>query len=155
MRDADLGCRRQHHLGVMGMDKDKLLAPRAATASGMPEGTVEVEGMGTVRVRGLSRGEVFGVQQRGDTASSERLILACGMVEPELTEREVGQWQTVSPAGEIEPVVNKIQELSGLAKGSEKEAVVSFRDDAGPGVRVLPGDEAGNDGGPAPGADEQ
>jgi len=128
--------------------KERLLKPR------VPEGTVELDGLGTVRVRGLSRREVFMTQQSKGVEAMERKIVALGMVEPQMTEDEVRQWQTNSPAGEMEPVADKIRELSGLKQGADKSGVPGLRDD-GPGVRVLPGDEAGDDGGAAPGADEQ
>jgi len=128
--------------------KARLLKPR------VPEGTVELE-IGTVRVRGLSRGEVFMTQQVKGTAATERKILALGMIDPVMTEDEVGEWQRSSPAGEMEPVAEKIRELSGLGDKSEKQAMTSFRGEPDPGVRVLPGAEAGHDGGPAAGADEQ
>lgn len=134
----------------MSMNEDlkaRLLKPR------VPEGTVDLEGLGTVRVRGLSRGEVFMTQQVKGVEATERKIVAIGMLDPVMTEDEVRQWQRSSPAGEMEAVVDKISELSGLNKGAEKQAMQSFRDDSGDGVRVLPGGEAGHDGGPAAGAD--
>lgn len=122
----------------------------------VPEGTVELDGIGTVRVRGLSRGEVFAAQKTAkDTESQECRYLALGMVDPELTEDEVRQWQASSPAGELEAVVEKIKELSGLGKAADKSGVPGVRDEPGPGVRVLPGDEAVDDGDAAAGADEQ
>lgn len=121
----------------------------------LPEGTVDLEGIGTVRVRGLSRGEVFLTQQAKGVELHERKIVTIGMVDPVMTEDEVKQWQRNSPAGEMEAVVEKIRDLSGLGDASAKQANLEFRDDAGPGVRVLPGAEAGDDGGAAPGADEQ
>ena len=131
------------------MDKELLLKPR------VPEGQVELP-VGTVTVRGLTRAEVFVVQKFGTTVELfERKMLALGMVDPQLTESEAGRWQAGSPAGEIEPIVDKIRELSGLADDSEKQAMATFRDEPGDGVRVLPGAEAVDDGGPAPGADEQ
>lgn len=133
------------------MDEDlkaRLLKPR------LPEGEVEL-GFGTVRVRGLSRGEVFMVQQLKGTELQERRTLALGMLDPTMTEAEVGQWQRSSPAGEIEPVTEKIRDLSGVGANSEKQAMQTFRDDSGDGVRVPAGDEAVDDGGAAPGADEQ
>lgn len=129
--------------------KARLLKPR------VPEGTVELEGLGTIRVRGLSRGEVFMTQQAKGVGAMERKILALGLLDPVMTEDEIRLWQQSSPAGEMEPVADKIRQLSGLKKGSDKEAMASFRDEPGPGVRVLPGDEAVDDGGPAAGADEQ
>lgn len=112
------------------MDEDlkaRLLKPR------VPEGEVEVEGIGTVRVRGLSRGEVFIVQKTtgDDTAAMERRIVSLGMVDPEMTEDDVRQWQQSSPAGELDAVADKINELSGLSQGADKSGVPDVSD--GPG----------------------
>ena len=131
------------------MDNDlkaRLLKPRVS------EGEVELDGIGTVRVRGLSRAEVYMTQQAKGTEAMERKILALGMVDPPMTEAEVAEWQRSSPAGEMEPVTVKIQELSGIGKAAEKQAMQSFRDEPGEGVRVLPGDEAAHDGGDVEGA---
>lgn len=121
--------------------KAKLLAPRAATASGMPEDTVTLDGFGTVRVRGLSRGEVFqlqGARDRGeirDQAEWEQRMVALTLLDPPMTEAEVATWQTVAGGGgELEDVTARIAELSGMASGSAKAAVQSFRD--GPDDRV-------------------
>jgi hypothetical protein len=129
------------------VDKDLLLKPR------LPEADVEVPGIGVVRVRGLNRAEAMQVQAAKGTEATERVILALGMVDPPLTEAEAGRWQRNAPAGEIEPVSRRIAELSGLFDGADKEAYKSVRDGAGDGVRVLPGAEAGDDGGGAAGAD--
>lgn len=131
------------------MDKELLFKARLAEAD------VEVAGVGTVRVRALSRDEVFTVQQIDDLATSERKILSFGMVDPEMTVAEVAKWQMASPAGEMEPVTDKIQELSGLSKGADKAAVLDFPDEAGSGAGVLPGVEVGDDGGRAAPDDEQ
>lgn len=109
------------------------------------EGKVELS-VGIVSVRGLTRGEVFATQKAGDTEATERRIVAIGMVDPPMNEDDVKQWQRNSPAGELEAVVDKIRELSGLGEGADKSGVPAVRDDAGSGVRVLPGDEAGDDG---------
>lgn len=130
------------------MDKDLLFKDR------LPEADVDVPGVGTVRVRGMTRGEVFLVQKtdRSDVGAMERKIVATGMVDPELTQADVRRWQDSSPAGEIDLVVDKIRELSGLSDDAEKQAVLAFRDEPGDGVPVLPGAEAVDDGGdPAPG----
>lgn len=127
------------------MDKEKLLAPRNDTEHGMPEADVEIPNVGTVKVRGLTRGEVFKIQQAKGTAAIEAKILAIGMVDPELTDAEVRRWQGQSPAGELDSVVEKIRELSGLSDRADKEAYKSFRDGSGDGVRTLPGDEAFDD----------
>ncbi|HKX46588.1 MAG TPA: hypothetical protein VJP77_07785 [Planctomycetota bacterium] len=127
--------------------KAQLFKPR------LPEAEVELPNGVTVRVRGMSRGEVLAVQDAKTTAILERRILARGMVEPELTEAEAGIWQEASPAGEIEPVVDRIRDLSGLDDGAEKTAMRSFRGGPDARVRAFPRDETSDDGGAAPGDD--
>jgi hypothetical protein len=133
----------------MTVDLEKLLAARADTPSGLPEDDVEVPSMGTVRVRGLSRDEVFGTQQISSTAARERKVLALAMISPRMTEAQAGKWQLVSPAGEIEPVTDKIHELSGLAEGASKSGVPADGDGSEPGVRTLSSGETVDDDRPA------
>lgn len=103
------------------MDKEKLLKRRLATD------TVPVPGLGEVTVRGLTRAEVNHIGKGADPLETERRALALGMVEPELTEDEVGVWQDNAPAMEIQPVLQRINELSGLTKQVQKEAYKSLR----------------------------
>ena len=129
------------------MDKAALFAPR------LPQSDVEIPGVGTVTVRGLSRVEAMLVQKAEDPETRERKILAFGMVDPQITEHEAGKWQQASAAAELEQVTTVIANLSGLNPDAPKEAVKTFRDGPGAGVHVLPGAEAGDDGGEAPGGD--
>jgi hypothetical protein len=112
----------------MVIDKETLLKGR------LPEAEVEIPGVGTVRVRALSRGEVFGVQQLKGVAVIERRVLHLGMIDPVMTEAEVQQWQDASPAGELEPVGGKIRELSGLGDDADKSGVPANGDEPGDGV---------------------
>jgi hypothetical protein len=131
------------------VDKDLLFKAR------LPEDDVEIPGVGTVRVRGLSRHEmlVAGRQESRGVEAMERLMLHFAMVDPVLTEDEVARWQKCSPANELSPVVTRINELSGIGKDAQKEAYKSLRDGSEPGVRVLPGAEAVDDSGPAAAGD--
>ena len=108
------------------MDKELLFRPR------LPEGEIDIPGVGTVRVRGMSRWEMLtaGKLESKGTIAMERAMLAFGMVDPAMTEDEVAQWQKASPASEIQPVVLKINELSGLGKEAPKEAFQDFRDES-------------------------
>lgn len=133
--------------------KSRLLAARAETPSGMPEDDVEVPGMGTVRVRGLSRFEAMWMQQAKDIQAQERRQLAAAMVDPPMTESEAGQWQKVSVAGELEPVTKKIAELSAMLRDSAKEVVREFMADPEAEFRDVPSGEAVDDAGAAPGGD--
>lgn len=128
------------------MDKEKLLAARHDTDSGQLEEPVELPDLGTVVVRGLSRAEARIVQDIEDESASERKMIALGMIAPQLTEDEVGVWQSVSDAMEMEPVVNAITRLSGLARDAGKQAYRDFQSDPDAEFRSLPGAEARHDG---------
>lgn len=105
----------------MALDKEKLLAARAATPHGMEEDDVDVPGYGTVRVRGLNRLETMGIQRIEDTAERERHMIACGLVEPTFTLAEAETWQRVTTGGgELETVTRRIGELSKLVEGADK-----------------------------------
>lgn len=130
------------------MDRELLFKPRLA------EDDVELEGVGTVRVRALNRLEAMRVKSVSDTAAQERLILVMGMVDPVINDDEAKRWQRASAAGELELVTGRIAVLSGMAPDSAKEAYKSLRDGSGAGVHVLPGAEAGDDSGPAASGDE-
>lgn len=100
------------------MDKSALLQPR------MPEADVEIPGVGTVRVRGLSRAEVVKFQEL-DSAVRETKWFATGMVDPKLSEEEVDQWRESATFAELELVSEKIAALSGLLEDSAKAAYKS------------------------------
>jgi hypothetical protein len=106
------------------VDKELLFKAR------LPEADVELP-IGTVRVRGLSRAEAIEVGAIDGIAAKERLMLALGMVEPTLTEEEAGRWQAAAAFDEIDPVSNKIAELSGMTPGAGKAAYADYRDDTG------------------------
>lgn len=107
--------------------KARLLAPR------LPEGDVEIEGVGTVRVRALTRAELLqaGRLESKGPAAMERYTLACGMVDPAMTQDDVAAWQQASPANEMNAVSERINELSGISAGAAKEAYKSLRDEPG------------------------
>lgn len=107
--------------------KARLLAKRAETESGMPEADVEIPGMGTVRVRALTRLEAIHAQKASGVVEMDRRIIALGMVDPAMTEADVADWTRVAPAGELDPVANKITELSGIQTNAGKAAYKSVR----------------------------
>lgn len=115
-------------------DKAALLAKREApgTVSGYPEDDVPVPGFGTVRVRGLSRFEVLHIQSNHGkgVAAVEQLTVSLGLIDPPMTEAEVKVWQKVDVSGEIDPVTQRIGELSGMIRGADKEAYKSVRDES-------------------------
>lgn len=88
---------------------------------------VEIPGVGTVKVRALTRGEALQVQDvELPTAEMEQKLIAWAMVEPKLTEADVKEWQDNSTAGEIQAVTEVIVRLSGMEQHSPKEAMRRF-----------------------------
>ncbi|TDB71804.1 hypothetical protein E1211_15225 [Micromonospora sp. 15K316] len=104
------------------IDKAALLRPRC------PEQDVDLPGVGTVRVRGLTRAEVLDIGRRAnDGENTEASALALAMVDPKLTEDEVRQWTEVATFGELEALNHVINKLSGIAGRADKEAYKSLR----------------------------
>jgi hypothetical protein len=103
-------------------DRAALLARRIG------EGDHEIEGVGTVRFRGLSRAEVLALQQVTDPAAADRQMVAWALVDPALSVEDVKTWQENSAAHEIEGLTLAIAELSKMGPGAAKSGVSSVRD---------------------------
>lgn len=132
----------------MTVDKEALFKPR------LPEGYVEVEGLGTFRVRGLNRAEAMTIEGMKGAMAIERKVLSFGLLDPAMTEAEVGQWQKASATGEIQPVIEKVLELSGLLEDSAKQAYKDFEADPGSEFRIPAGGAAVDVGGSDEGGTE-
>lgn len=108
------------------MDKEALFE------KSLPEETVELGPGRSVRVRALTRDEALKVADRElSKKRAEQLVLSKAMVDPMLTEDEVGRWQRSSAAGEIQRVFDTVTRLSGLedAKAAAKSGVPDVRDE--------------------------
>ena len=93
---------------------------------------VEIEGLGTVVVRGLSRWEMVEVNKaEDDRQRQDNLALSYGLVEPKLAEHEVMQWRKAGGVMEIETIARKINELSGIGKDAAKSGVPGDGDEPG------------------------
>lgn len=103
------------------MDKNALLANRVEVATE----DVAIPGVGTVKVRALSRFEVLLAQKKhpDDALAQERFTLSTAMLDPKLTEDEVGQWQRGSMPNEINAVSSVVNRLSGIGKDAAKSDV--------------------------------
>lgn len=111
------------------MDKAALLA---AAAEALPAEDVEIPGVGSVRVRGLSRAESLIVgKAEGDPTATERAILRFGLVDPALTEAEIRDWLKVAPNAHVDPVTKAIARLSGMWEGADKAAYKSDGGESG------------------------
>lgn len=104
---------------------------KAALLSGAtPTEPVELPGIGTITVRGMTRGELATAGKGNDPDLTERRVLAMCLVDPQLTEEEAGQWQNTAPAGlilDVVAVINRLSGLAGRAERAEKEAYKSLR----------------------------
>lgn len=96
------------------MDKDLFLKAR------LPERELDVPGVGTVRIRGLSRAEILAAQALTADGAMERFVVAAGLVDPQLTEDEVDVWRRNVTHGEVGLVFAVIEELSGLGEDAAK-----------------------------------
>lgn len=96
---------------------------------------LEIEGVGSVLVRGLSRWEMVECQKLEDNRQrQDTLAVHYGMLEPAMAEHEVMAWRKAGNAMEIEAVARKVNELSGIGKDAAKSDVQS--DGSGPDAGV-------------------
>lgn len=99
------------------MDKAELLKKRTGETR-----EVEIPGVGTVTVRGLSAGEVK--RWKGKSESEvERHVIAAAMVDPVLTLDEVDEWAENAPFGHLVDVIKAVYELSGVSEGAAKSGL--------------------------------
>lgn len=110
------------------MDKSKLIADRVSLNTDI----VDLDGVGAVTVRGLSRFEFLIAQKNhpDDNLKQERYILSRAMVDPEMTEDDIAAWQKASGPMEINEVANVVNRLSGIGKGADKSGVDGVRDES-------------------------
>lgn len=128
---------------------EELTAPRADTGSGMPEGDVTLASGAIIRVRGMSRWEAMKGKAVDDRIEWEAYVIATGMVAPAMTVEAVRTWQQRSLPAELEPVTDKIAELSGMDEGAERRAVREMVENPEAEFRVLPSGSTEDDGRPA------
>lgn len=122
------------------MEKSRLLTPRLPTAE------VKLE-EGTIVVRGLSRAEAVALAGITDPEEIEIKLLTNCLVDPQLSIEEVDAWRKAAPSSEIDPVTNVILELSGLLEGSQKAAMLSFRERFGDASGIPSSEDTQDDGG--------
>jgi len=108
----------------MATSKADLLKPRGNTN----RREVTLPSGATVAIRGLTREEALAVHgEEMDAAELERRLLACALVEPVMTEDEIGEWQKVCNAGELVPLVDAVLDISGMTAEAPNRAARRFR----------------------------
>jgi hypothetical protein len=82
----------------------------------------------TVKIRPLTRAEVLAVNklQGLDTGQKEQKYLSMALVLPRMSEADVRKWQAASAAGDLEPLVERVQVISGLTKKGAKATAEEF-----------------------------
>lgn len=134
---------------------EELLARRAESTTGMPEKDVTLAGLGKVRVRSLSRAEALASKDVDERRDFEAFIIACGMVQPPMTQEQARAWLNVATPYEIEQVTDEIGTLSGVTQDAVRTAVREQLEDSDAGFRDVPRGEAAHDGGEVASGDEQ
>lgn len=111
----------------MSINKSALFTERLARED------VEIDRVGTVTVRGLSRAEVLLINKSmsgtPDPVVIERKFLAAAMVTPPITEDDAKRWQEAASVQEIQDVVEVVNRLSGIGKDAGKKTYADFRDE--------------------------
>lgn len=99
---------------------------KAALLKGfLPEDDVELpSGIGTVRVRGLSRIEAVRmhklIEKGTEEVDAEVTACALGMLDPVMSEDDVKAWREVALAADVQAVAQRISELSNMDPNAGK-----------------------------------
>lgn len=100
------------------IDREAFLKPR------LPERELDLPGIGTILIRGLSREDVVAMQPlKHDTAALEQRIIELGIVSPALSAADVAAWYSTALSGDVDRIVDAITELSGVSKGGPKSGL--------------------------------
>jgi hypothetical protein len=104
--------------------KAKLLGPRIV-GEGDERPHIDIEGIGRLYLRPLNRAAALRLRTVDDLAEKDNLLIHLGVAEPALSLDEVRAWAEVATAGELSAVSEAIATISGMTKGSAKEATKS------------------------------
>lgn len=126
----------------MGFNKDLLFEDSEETAE------VAIPGKGVMTVRVLTRTQIMKLRKSVKSIPDaiarqdvlEQKFLVAALVDPELTLEEVRMWQDASKAGEIDLVLAKINEISGMNEDYGKAATIEMLEDEDKRFRALPSD---------------
>jgi len=102
--------------------KAALLAPEDLDANTVD---IEIEGIGTVTVRPLTREDSHLVAKKKTAIEAEIQMIVLGMVNPQLTFDEA-KALTKKRAGIVQTITDTISQISGMGEGARKEAIADF-----------------------------
>lgn len=112
--------------------EQEIVSKEALTTSRLRGEIFPVPGVGNVRIRSLSRAEALQLEHAGSEATKQAMIVKFGVAEPALTIAEVNDWFEAAGAGELQGLLDRLAELSGLKEEAPKAAYKSDGD--GPGA---------------------
>jgi len=96
----------------------------------LPEEDVEIRPGKWVRVRALTRAEMIRAQKMEDRRlDQERYLVSLALVQPRMTEDEVGRWQRSSAFMELERIGRVINRLGGIGRDAAKSDLHADGDD--------------------------
>lgn len=110
------------------MSDGAIISKDAFLKASLPESEFNVPGLGTIRLRGLSRAEVVRFAEL-DFDGREVHTLACGIVAPELTEDEVREWRSTVVSRTVRLINDEIIKLSALNENAVGDAKRSFQEE--------------------------
>lgn len=85
---------------------------------------IELEGVGTILVRELTRFEMVEVQElEDDRQAQDTKALFFGIAEPSLSLEEVAAFRKAQGSSVCERIARKVNQLSGIGKDATKSAV--------------------------------
>lgn len=108
----------------MVLSREEILARKV---TGLKTEPFTIEGVGDVVIRGLTRNEALAVQECETTADKDNLMIACGLVEPKMSQGDIAEWGGEEQAGTLVKLSQRIAELSGLVEGAGKSGVSRAR----------------------------
>jgi hypothetical protein len=119
----------------------------------LTEQDILIDGVGTVRVRALSRDEMAQLREDysndegelEDRVGFEHALIALAMVDPVLTSDEVELWSKASPGGELIKVLKGVNSLSGLDDMEGSKSVSENRQERRAALRARTRHGAGKD----------
>lgn len=91
---------------------------------------IEIDGIGTVTVKPLSRDDSYLVAQKKNVRDAEAQMIVLGMVHPPLTFPEALALAK-KRAGIVQTITDVISDISGMGEGARKEAMTTFLEQPG------------------------
>ena len=114
--------------------EDDIVSKEALAAPRLRGEIFPLPGVGNIRIRSLSRAEALKLESAGSEATKQAMIVMFGVDAPRLTHADVNAWFEAAGAGELQGLLDRLAEISGLKEEAPKAAYKSDGDERDPGV---------------------